>query len=119
MSMVETIILEYLSGQLSVPVVMEVPENMPARFVLVEKTGSGRRDMIDRVTVAIQSWSAKSLYQAASLNADVKAAMDGITALGAVSSAKLNTDYNFTDPTTKTYRYQAVYDLVYYEDMEE
>lgn len=117
--MVETIILEYLSGRLPVPVVMEVPETLPDCFVRVEKTGSGRRNLIDRATIAIQSYSSHSLYQAASLNADVKAAMDGITAIDAVSSAKLNTDYNFTDAETKMYRYQAVYDVVYYEDMED
>ena len=30
----------------------------------------------------------------------------------------LNSDYNFTDVTTKKYRYQAVYDLKYYEEQE-
>lgn len=30
-----------------------------------------------------------------------------------ISKAKLNSDYNYTDTTTKSYRYQAVYDLVF------
>ena len=56
---------------------------------------------------------AESLYYAAALNEDVKQAMDDIIALDTVSSAELNSDYNFTDTETKKYRYQAVYDLVY------
>ena len=36
--------------------------------------------------------------------------------LDAVSASRLNSDYNFTDTTTKRYRYQAVYDLVYFNE---
>ena len=31
-----------------------------------------------------------------------------------VASCRLNSDYNFTDTTKKQYRYQAVFDIVYY-----
>ena len=32
-----------------------------------------------------------------------------------VISCKLNSDYNYTDEETKRYRYQAVFDIRYYE----
>ena len=49
------------------------------------------------------------------LNERVKAAMGKMVSLDDISKAELNTDYNFTDPETKEYRYQAIYDLVYME----
>ena len=36
-----------------------------------------------------------------------------INSATAVLSSKLNSDYNFTDTTKKSYRYQAIYDLVF------
>ena len=110
--MIEKIVLDYLNDALNVPVYMEMPEDKPDRFVLIEKTGSSRENHIDFATITIRSY-AESLYYPAALNEDVKQAMDDIIALDTVSSAELNSDYNFTDTETKKYRYQAVYDLVY------
>ncbi|MEI3522519.1 MAG: hypothetical protein V8Q40_16600 [Anaerosacchariphilus sp.] len=44
----------------------------------------------------------------------MKDAMEDIVELDSISQAELNTDYNFTDTQTKRYRYQAVYDLVFF-----
>jgi len=111
--MIELTVLNYLKSVLDVPVVMEKPTGNVDEFVLIEKTGS-RVDnyCINRATFALQSWST-SLYNAASLNEDVKQAMDKIIESTDVSKSQLNSDYNFTDTTTKSYRYQAVYDLVF------
>ena len=35
-------------------------------------------------------------------------------ALEQIVSVSLNSDYNYTDTTTKEYRYQAVFDIVHY-----
>lgn len=113
--MIEIIIKNYLAEKLSVPVELEVPANSPKSFVLLEKTGSGREAHIDRAMLAIQS-CAPSMYEAARLNERVKAAMDSAAELDSVSASRLNSDYNFTDTTTKRYRYQAVYDLVYFDE---
>ena len=113
--MIEVIIKNYLAEKLSVPVVLEVPADPPKSFVLLEKAGSSREEHIDRAMLAIQS-HAPSMYEAARLNERVKAAMDSAAELDAVSASRLNSDYNFTDTTTKRYRYQAVYDLVYYDE---
>ena len=110
--MIEKTVLDYLNHILKVPVYMEMPEHQPTRFVLLEKTGSAEENFIYSATLTIQSY-AESLYKAAVLNEEVKKAMDNIIVLDAVSSSRLNTDYNFTDTTKKKYRYQAVYDLVY------
>ena len=110
--MIEKIVLDYLSSVLAVPVDTEKPENNPSKYVLIEKTGSSSEDFIKSATIALKS-HANSMYEAAKLNEEVKAAMDNIVTLPEISSSKLNTDYNFTDTTKKKYRYQAVYDLFY------
>lgn len=112
--MIEKKILDYLTAELDVSCYMEVPKTAPSSFVVIEKTGSNHKNRIFTATVAIQSY-ASSMAQAAQLNTEVIAAMMDIpTASNDVSKCSLESDYNFTDATTKRYRYQAVFDLVHY-----
>lgn len=113
--MIETIILNALQAALDPEVYMEVPENKPATYVLLEKTGSQRQDLIDMATFAVQSIAA-TLADAATLNETVKGVMDQLPQLTTeIFAAKLNSDYNFTDTRTKERRYQAVYNITYKE----
>ena len=49
------------------------------------------------------------------MNEEIKAEMlDGLITLGDIARVELNSDYNFTDTATKTYRYQAVFDITHY-----
>lgn len=112
--MIETIVLNYLADNLSVPVFMEEPEERCREYVLIEKVGSSENDRIQSTTVAVQSY-AESLYKSAVLNDTVKRAMRDIIVLDSVSRCRLNSDYDFTDTETKRYRYQAVFDLTYYD----
>lgn len=118
--MIEKTILDYLSGQLTVPVLMELPEvpsedypTFPEQFVIIEKVGGSRKDQIDSASVAFQSYSTKSLYQAASLDETVRAAVFGITELSTISGVRLASNYNHTDTRTKRYRYQSVFEIFY------
>ena len=111
--MIELIILNHLKTKLSVPVYLEEPETKPVRYVLLEKTGSGRSNRLGSSTFAFKSY-AESLYEAAALNEQTKAAVDSLIELKEIASVRLNSDYNFTDTATKRYRYQAVYDLNHY-----
>lgn len=110
--MIEKIVLDYLTVNIAVPVMMETPDTPPTSFVLIEKTGSGRQDYINSATIAIQSY-APTLYEAAQINEQVKTAMDGMIDMDDIMRVQLNSDYNFTDTATKRYRYQAVYDITY------
>lgn len=112
--MIEKTIREYLKNTLSVPVGFEKSATSGKKYVLLDKTGGSEESYIRRATVAIQS-CATSLLDAATLNEEVKTAMEGFKSHTNVSSVKLNTDYNYTNPETKEYRYQAVFDLVYME----
>lgn len=111
--MIEETLINYLSSALSLSVYAEEPHKPPGEYLIVEKIGSSSENYIESATIAIQSYS-KTLYDVAKLNECVKSAMSDIVALPNISSCKLNSDYNFTDTETKRYRYQAVYDIVYY-----
>lgn len=113
--MIEKTVLDYLNRKLEQPVWLQVPEgeDLPASYVLIEKTGSSRANRISAATIAIQSYASR-MIDAAELNEAVKAVMDDIVMLDVIGSSKLNSDYNFTDTETKKYRYQAVYDITHY-----
>lgn len=111
--MIEKIILDYLDQTLTVPVYMERPVNPPEKYVLIEKTGSSKRNQIFNATIAVQSY-APSLYEAAALNETVKAGMDNAVTLQDICRVSLNSDYNFTNTAMKQYRYQAVFNITHY-----
>ena len=114
--MIELVIKDILETALDAPVLMELPDFATyrrTRFVFFEKTGSGRTNHINSATVAIQSYG-KSLYDAATLNEEVKDAMDAAgLADPRIFSAKLDSDYPFNDESNHRYRYQAVYNITY------
>lgn len=110
--MIEKILLDYLNDVLSVPVYTEVPEKDIRRFVVLEKTGSSKTNQIPTATMAAQSYG-PTLYDAAELNEEVKAAIESAIVLPEISAVRLNSDYNFTNTQTKKYRYQALYVITY------
>ena len=114
--MIEKSISDYLDAELEVSSFMEEPEEKADAYVLVERTGGDESVGIATATVAIQSYG-PSLYEAALLNDEVKEKMRSAVAnISELTKCKLNSSYNFTDPETHRYRYQAVYDLTYYEE---
>lgn len=110
---IEETVIRYLKEKLQVDVYAEKPKNLPDTFLLVEKTGSSRNDMIRSAMIVVQSY-AQSLYSAAELNEKVITCMDEITDLPEISKVSLNSDYDFTDLSMKRYRYQAVFDIIHY-----
>lgn len=113
--MIEKTLADYLRSVLSVPVVFEHEPEEPDRMVLIERTGGSVRDYLRSASIAVQSYGA-SLADAIELHEEVRNVMLNAAALNTLASVKLNSEYNFTDPETKRYRYQAVYDIVYYQE---
>lgn len=117
--MIEKVILDYLSANLTVPVYMEEPETNPNptfephKFIVIEKTGSSLENHIYTAMIAIQSY-AGTLYEAAVLNEQVKQLMLNAIVLNQITRVDLNSDYNSTDESTKRPRYQAVFDITHY-----
>ena len=110
--MIEIVLLNYLEEVLSVDVFMEIPPNPPDKYVRIEKTGSGEEEHINMATFALQSY-ADSMYEAALLNREVIEKMKNMITLDEIFKVKLNSDYNFTDLSTKKYRYQCIFDITY------
>lgn len=110
--MIEIIIKDYLSRALDCPVKLEKDGRPFGRSVFIEKTG-GRGRFLRESTVAIQSY-ASSMYDAAALNEEVILAMQNLIEVDDVTRVELNSNYNYTDTTTKEYRYQAVFDITHY-----
>ena len=112
---IEKIVNEYLQDALDMTAVYnEDPDGKKPPYVVIEKTGSGRENLINRSTLAIKSYGS-SLYKAMQLNDRVKAAMDEIDSeILQISDSSLDSDYNFSDTAKKRYRYQAVYNLIHY-----
>lgn len=111
--MIEITIKEFLDDRLSVQVFLERQDEMPSSFVLFEKTSGGKRNQLSSSTFAFQSYG-KSMYEAAKLNEELKEAVEDMIVLNEISGIKMNSDYNYTDTTTKEYRYQAVFDINHY-----
>lgn len=116
--MIEKIVLDYLTEHMTVPVFMELPEvpsedysTMPERFIVLEKVGGGLNDHINSGSLAVQSYSLNSLYEAANLDEDMRTVMYGIVELDDISGVRLASNYNHTDTRTKRYRYQSVFEI--------
>ena len=110
--MIEEIICNYLSQKLNCQVLPEKPNRPFGKMVFVERTGGNGR-FLRNTTIAIQSYGT-SMYEAAALNELVIRYMNGIVEIPEITRCDLNQNYNFTDTTTKEYRYQAVFDIYHY-----
>lgn len=115
--MIEEIVLSFLReklGGLDPPLdaFMEKEQDPPEEYVLIEKTGSRRENEILFATFAVQAY-AGSMHRAAELNQLIIGWMDDLPDERDVFFCDLNSDYNFTDVTTREYRYQAVFEIVY------
>ena len=118
--MIETTLISFLQNKTSAldNVFAERPDNIPEKYIVLEKTGTSTSNMITTSTVAIQSccdsMQGKSFLDAAELNEELKGVMEELIELDDIVMVNLNSDYNYTDDTTKEYRYQAVYEITHY-----
>ena len=111
--MIESIVRNYLLSHLSQPVYIDVPPEPKPPYIVLERTAGGEREHIRNATIAIQSYG-KRKYEAASLHESVLTEMKNLITLDVISACELNSEYDYTDTETKVYRYQAVYNIIYY-----
>lgn len=118
--MIEVAIRKYLTEKLEVPVYFAEPEKPPLTYIVIDKVGSsdGAAHKINHTMLAIQSIHAKDLGKAMELNHSVKLAMWEMAEENLILKAKCNSDINYTDVETHRYRYQALFDITYYETEE-
>lgn len=110
--MILTDLLQFLNDHLNVEAYAEAPEEL-TDYVLIEQTASSRSNHIITTTIAIQSYGS-SLLDAMNLNSEVETVMEQFLTLDNITRVELETDYNFTNTTTKQYRWQAVYNITHY-----
>lgn len=114
--MIETTIIEFLREGGLAAFGEEPRETTPLPYFVVERTAGGEDTHLREATVAIRSYGA-SMAEAARASSDVLIPrMRRLAELPAVTRCTLNSDYNFTDTATKRYRYQAVFEITYYEE---
>lgn len=114
--MIEVIVRDYLKSKLGVPIyVGEKPSPKPEEYIVLQVIDGGRIDLIDAVTFNLESYST-TLLKAAELNKKVKEAMYDIVELPQVSSSKCGGGGQNIDAQTKSYCYEAVFNLFYMED---
>lgn len=111
--MIEKIVMDYLTETIGVPAYMERPDSPTDEYIIVEKTSSGKRNCVYTSTIAIQSY-ADTLYHAAALSELVRGAMENILELPEIGGVREGSEYNFTNPADKQYRYQAVFTIYHY-----
>ena len=119
---IEQFIIQYLLGKLSqegIGVYPTVPESNPnpaddpAKFLIVQKTGSSLRNHLWTANIAIQSY-AGSIMEASYLDQKAINAMLGMISEPEICRVELNSDYEYTDTDTKQPRYQAVFVVTHY-----
>lgn len=115
--MIEKTIMSYFNQKNRAGVIpkayMMRPEKAPKQYILIEKTGSEKRNHITTSMFAFQSY-APTLLDAAELNEAVKAVVEDMIELDDITNIALNSDYNFTNTADKQPRYQAVFNITHY-----
>ena len=117
MALIEAQVIAHLMSALQTNYVYaERPKDPPGEYYLIELTGADEINHIRRATMAVQSISGASLVRAAEMNeACLKAMPLIVQTTEDISCCRMNSAYNFTNPETREYRYQAVFDLYYME----
>ena len=109
--MIEKTVRDYLLTVLSVPVYTDRPANPPVDRVVIERVGGSAENLARHARIAIQSYGGTRLA-AGTLHEQVLAAMPNIGTVD--GGVYLDSEYDYTDTTTKVYRYQAVFDITYF-----
>lgn len=112
--MIERILQDYLTEN-AFPCHLSMPEHPSGNFCILQKTGSDYSDGLFSATVAVQSYG-KTKLETAQMNHKIVQTMLEAVTLPQISACDLNTDYDFPDVTRKLPRYQAIFNVTYYDD---
>ena len=117
--MIELITKEWLQTCLpNVPIyVSDEDAKDPQRIVIDRTDGGNIQRHVRTAMLAVQSYGETKL-QAAHLHETVLQVMLRMTERPDVSAVSVNSEYNHPDYQRKENRYQAVFNIVYYGDLE-
>jgi hypothetical protein len=114
---IEIFLKDYFNEKMDTPAYLEKPNGLTMPFIVIDVTGV--REMSPGVyfaTVALQSYS-HSKYEAEELNRAVMDVAEHLRDCMEIGGASLDTYTPFNDLVRKIYRYQAVYNIVFYDQI--
>ena len=112
--MIEERVRNFLDAEFaedSIPVLLEMPEQIPDTFIIFERIDIGRTDYINAVTLEFRSY-APSKYKAAVLDEKLRLAMDKLHETSDIT-CELGGGNDNTDTEFKRYRYRCYYNLYF------
>lgn len=112
--MIEKDFLDFLLHKIEEKGYLEEPTNPPQRYFTLERTSGGGNRFVREATIAVKAY-APTLAEAAALSHEIVKAADDFIENEKVTRCTLNTEANFTDLQRRRHRYQAVFDISYYE----
>ena len=110
--LIEVTVLNYLKSVLDVPVRLEIPAQLPSKFVCFFVKDRSKKNLINAVTLEFYSYS-NSKYEAMVLDKQVREAMENITDLDDISASTLGGGNDTNDTSLKKYRYRSYYNITY------
>lgn len=117
--MIEKAIRDYLINKaitgITNNIFMQVPENKPDKYVLIQKTAGYIEDQLGHATIIIQT-IAPSKYEAAQMCEAIVKEMRTCTD-DEVGTCTVSGFYDFPNTQTKENRYQAVFLIAHYLDL--
>lgn len=113
---IEAVIIDYLKGKnirgIGTNVYAETPVDPPINYVLIRRSGGNMTDWIRDFTVYTETISRDSKLTAATNHeAVVQAMLTMRDEVEAVFRCDLNSDYDATLTTDKSYRFQALWQI--------
>lgn len=90
---------------------LDIPEQRPARFITVERTGGPESRFIGSPTLAVQVW-AKYRFEAADFAGKVAKSIRAAVALPHFARVNVSSIYNFPDPDSGHARYQLTVEVI-------
>lgn len=110
--MIEVTVKNLLEAELpGMTIELEIPKNMPEKFVVMHIVDRGRDNLINAVTMEFDSY-ADSKYEAALLDETIRDAIDTINETSDISFKFSNGD-NSNDTVFKKYRYRCYFNIYF------
>lgn len=111
---IEVLVLKTLEKALPAPVSAELPPEPPATFYVLDKLSDRETEHIRDASFALQTYAPTKLAAARLSAAAAQLTPEALIMLDEIARVELENEYPFADTRTKSYRYQAVFNITYY-----
>lgn len=110
--LIEKTIRDYLLNKIqNVPIEVQEPTN-ETKYIVFRIVDRGKLNLINEVTVEFYCYG-KSKFEAASLDEELRSAMEDIVVLNSIFSSKLGGGNDEYDTDLDRYRYRSYFNLTF------